>query len=133
MNLIRQNSDYALRIMVNLAGYNSQEYVSVRVLAQEEGVSYQFACKILQKLHKANLVESVMGSKGGYRLSRLPDDITMLEVIQAMQGKIIVNRCTKGIETCPRQPHCPVNKTLNILQRQIDEYLNQVTIKDFCK
>ena len=130
MNLLRQNSDYALRIMVNLAGHDAQEYISVRVLAQEEDVSYQFACKVLQTLHRAHLVESVMGAKGGYRLSRLPDDITMLEVIKTMQNNITVNRCTSGMETCSRQPHCSVNNTLDKLQRHLDDYLTQVTIKD---
>ena len=69
MNVLRQNSDYALRMMGNLASNYTQRAVSVRMLSQEENVSYQFACKILQELHRAGLVKSEMGAAGGYQVS----------------------------------------------------------------
>ena len=130
MNVLRKNTDYALRMMGNLAGNYGQGAVSVRMLAREEDVSYQFACKILQKLQGAGLVESAMGPAGGYRLCREPEKITMLDVIQAMQGNITVNRCTDKDDNCPRQKNCPVNSVLRRLQRNVDEFFVKVTLKD---
>ena len=131
MNILRKNTDYALRMMGNLAGnYGQQRAVSVRMLARQEDVSYQFACKILQKLQGAGLAESAMGPAGGYRLCREPEKITMLDVIQAMQGNITVNRCTDENDNCPRQPNCPVSIVLRRLQRNVDEFFVKVTLKD---
>ncbi|MCK5272946.1 MAG: Rrf2 family transcriptional regulator [Sedimentisphaerales bacterium] len=130
MNIFRKNTDYALRMMGNLAGNYGQQAVSVRMLARQEDVSYQFACKILQKLQGAGLVESAMGPAGGYRLCREPEKITMLNVIRAMQGNVVVNRCTDENDNCPRQANCPVSKVLCQLQQDVDEFFVKVTLED---
>lgn len=130
MNILRKNTDYALRMMGNLAGNYGQGTVSVRMLAREEDVSYQFACKILQKLQGAGLVESTMGPAGGYQLGREPEKITMLDVIKAMQGDIAINRCTKGYDHCPRQSKCGVSGKLRQLQRQVEYFLADVKLQD---
>lgn len=129
MDILRKNTDYALRIMGNLASSYKQEVVSVRTLAQQEDVSYQFACKILQKLAGAGLVESKFGPAGGYQLSREPKQIIMLEVIRAMQGDIVINRCTKD-NNCLRQANCGVSGKLCQLQQQVDDFLRGVTLSD---
>jgi len=130
MNVLRKNTDYALRMMGNLAGQYGQNAVSVRMLAKEEDVSYQFACKILQKLQGAGLVESVMGPTGGYQLRRVPEQITMLDVVRTMQGDITVNRCTGGADGCPRQAKCPLSSKLCQLQQEMEDFLADVRLQD---
>ena len=130
MNVLRHNTDYALRMMCCLARHFGNGTVSVRVLAKEEDVSYQYACKILQKLHESGLVESQMGPKGGYKLSKEPHLITMLDVIRAVQGMITVNHCTLETGHCDRQDTCPLNGQLCMLQTQIDKYLREVSLVD---
>ena len=130
MDILRKNTDYALRMMGNLAGRYGQGAVSVRVLAKQEDVSYQFACKILQKLQGAGLVESEMGPVGGYELCRDPGQITMLDVIRATQGDMEVNWCTKGSDSCPRQSKCAVSGKLCQLQVKVDEFLVGITLQD---
>lgn len=128
MDIIRQNSDYALRMMGHLASSYAGGTVSVRVLAEHEGVSYQFACKILQQLHRAGLVRSSRGPAGGYQLGREPARITMLEVIEAMQGALTVNRCTAGGAGCPRQGSCRVAGKLAQLHDVASGFLAEVTL-----
>jgi Rrf2 family protein len=70
MDILRRNTDYGLRLMVSLAQHYDGDTISTRVLAAEQEVSYQLACKLMQQLHEAKLVESLMGPKGGFRLSR---------------------------------------------------------------
>ena len=130
MDILRKNTDYALRMVGNLADQYGQGTVSVRMLAKKEDVSYQFACKILQKLQAAGLVASVMGPIGGYQLSREPKQITMLDVIRAMQGDITINRCTGGPDACPRQVNCPVSSKLCQLQEQVETFLADVKLQD---
>jgi len=130
MDVIRRNTDYALRAMVNLARKYEKGATSTRQVAVEEDIPYQLACKLLQKLHKAKLVKSCMGPKGGFRLSRKPSDINVQQVIEAIQGPIRLNRCLLGRPSCPRQNNCSINKKLKELQEHIDGYLCSITLDD---
>lgn len=131
MNFLKQNSDYALRMIVNLAqAYQRDEVVSAHRLAEEEDVSRQFTAKILQKLAKAGLVESQMGPSGGYKLKMRPEEISMAQVIVAMQGPVCLNKCSPGIASCPRQPRCPISKVVHELENDIIRKLSNISIKD---
>jgi Rrf2 family protein len=115
--------------MANLAGRYGRQPVSVRVLAEREDVSYQFACKILQQLHRAKLVRSEMGPKGGFALNRPPSEINLLEVITAIQGPMQFNKCEDDVDACPRRPDCPVGDRLMELEAYIESYLGSVTLE----
>ena len=128
MDILRRNTDYALRLAVNLAGRHGDGSVSTRALSDEEGVSYQLACKLMQKLHKEGLVESDMGPKGGFRLARPPEDVPILAVIEAIQGPLRLNRCLLGDGACERQDGCPIRARIGQLQKQMDQYLGAVTL-----
>jgi Rrf2 family protein len=131
MNVIRQETDYALRMMGLLASRNGDQpkSISTRVLAEQSDVSYEFACKILQKLHDAGLIASVMGPRGGYRLSKNAKDITLLEVIAAVQGRLSVNDCLLASGGCPRKETCPLSEKMLELQSHMDDFLNNITLE----
>ena len=135
MNVIRQETDYALRLMAVLAMRNGDKpkSVSTRVLAEKSDVSYEFACKILQKLHEAGLIESVMGPKGGYQLHKNAYDITLLEVISAVQGPLSVNECMVSNGCCSQMGKCPLSGTMGKLQRHIEDFLGKITLEEALK
>jgi len=128
MDILRRNTDYALRLAVNLAKHYGEESLSTRVLAEDEDVSYQLACKLMQKLHAAGLVESDMGPKGGFRLGRVPEEVSIQEVLEAIQGPLRLNRCLLNDGFCTRQKTCPVREKLTGLQEQMNGYLKGVTL-----
>ena len=130
MDILRRNTDYALRLAVNLAVHHGDGALSTRALAEQGEVSYQLACKLMQKLHSAGLVESDMGPKGGFRLRREPNAIGIVEVIEAIQGPLRLNRCLGGDGACCHQGKCPVRTKIAELQRQMDEYLSRVSLSD---
>lgn len=132
MEIVRRNTDYSLRAMLNLARHYGNEPVSARKIAAEEDVSYQLACKLMQRLHDAKLVQSSMGPKGGFRLSRKPSQINVLEIIEAIQGPLSLNRCILSVDACPRQNDCPVHVKLAELQQTMDAYLNGITLHELC-
>jgi Rrf2 family protein len=130
MDILRRNTDYALRLAVNLATHYGDGSLSTRALAEAGDVSYQLACKLMQKLHSAGLVESDMGPKGGFRLRREPGEIPIGEVIEAIQGPLRLNRCLLGKAVCQCQEGCPVRPKMAELQDQMDAFLGHVTLSD---
>ncbi len=133
MDVLRRNTDYALRIMVNLARRFNGEFVSARQLAEEGNFSYQLGCKILQRLHKAGLVKSDMGPKGGFALKREPPAINLMEIINIMQGGLRLNRCLCGGKGCEFEPECEINTKLTCLQLYIEGYLSGITLNEILR
>ena len=133
MDILRRNTDYALRLMVNLARRYGDGDASTRALAQAEEVSYQLACKLMQQLHAAGLVESSMGPKGGFRLCREPAEINIREIIEAIQGPLRLNRCLLSDDACPRQDTCPIRTKIGELQDRMDEHLSSVTLDELAQ
>ena len=130
MDILRRNTDYALRIMVTLASKPKGQSLSARQLASEGRFSYDLGCKILQKLHKADLVQSTMGPKGGFSLNKEPSEITLLEIVIILQGGIRLNKCLLGDNTCECQAGCGISAKLADLQRYIDDYLRGITLAE---
>lgn len=128
MDILRRNTDYALRMMITLAEHWHKKPISTRTLSKEGDVPYQLACKLLQKLHKAGLVKSCRGPKGGFKLSRKPSKINLLKIIETIQGPMTLNRCLINIAACTRQATCPVSRRLVKLQKYLGSFLNGITL-----
>jgi Rrf2 family transcriptional regulator, iron-sulfur cluster assembly transcription factor len=129
MNLLRQNTDYALRMLVAL-GKRHGDLVNARSLAEESQVPYQFAAKILQKLHDEKVVESVMGPRGGFKLAGHPSGVHLYDVIRIVQGPVVLNTCLLGEAACDRKDTCPITGKLAALQETMDAYLRGITLDD---
>ncbi|OHB53300.1 MAG: hypothetical protein A2Y07_00585 [Planctomycetes bacterium GWF2_50_10] len=129
MNLIRQETDYALRLMGELGGA-AGESISAKLAAAKAEVPYEFACKILQKLHEGGLVASVMGPRGGFKLARAASEITLLDVVSAVQGPMIVNNCVGTQACCGREDICPISIKMSELQAHVDQFFNGITLED---
>ena len=130
MDVLRRNTDYALRMMVSLAGNLDGKAMSARQLAADSSFSYQLACKLLQRLHKAKLVTSTMGPKGGFVLSKDPASITLMDIIEPIQGGIRMNRCLTGSDACEFEANCQVHTKLACLQLYIEGYLSGITLQE---
>ncbi len=133
MDILRRNTDYALRLMVSLAKRGEDLLVGTRALAKEQDVPYQLACKLMQQLHGAKLVESVMGPKGGFRLGRTAAEISLLDMVRVIQGPLSLNRCLLNDACCPRKDGCPVRARMSELQSRMDEYLGSVSLADLLR
>ena len=130
MDIVRRNTDYALRAMVNLAKNHVNGLVSSKKIATEEKIPYQLACKLMQKLNNAKLVKSHMGPKGGFSLSRSPSRISVLEIIETIQEPLSLNKCLLARNKCPKYKNCKVRPKLVELQEYIGNYLNKITLAE---
>lgn len=128
MDIIRRNTDYALRAMVHLAHHYGEGAISAKQIATDQDFSYALACKLLQRLQKAGFVESVMGAKGGFRLAREPLEICLKDIIETIQGPISLSQCLLGVQTCCKYGTCPIRQKFGALQQEISDYLAGTTL-----
>ncbi|MGA2071222.1 MAG: Rrf2 family transcriptional regulator [Sedimentisphaerales bacterium] len=125
MDIIRRNTDYALRAAVELAGRFDGEPVSTKEIASRRQIPYQLACKLMQRLHKAGIVKSEMGPSGGFVLCKKPSKITVRSLVETIQGPVRLNNC----KLCRLSRCCNINPELTRLQGKIDEFLDGLTLK----
>jgi Rrf2 family transcriptional regulator, iron-sulfur cluster assembly transcription factor len=128
MDIVRRNTDYAIRAMVALAGSYGIGLLSSRMISDKQGIPYQLTCKLMQSLSRKKLVKSSMGPQGGFCLSRKPSQISLLNIIEAVQAPLSVNRCLLSKDRCPRKKTCPVRPKLLDLQEYIGSYLEKITL-----
>lgn len=103
---ISRRIEYGLRAMVCLAAQPDERVMSFREIARRMTVPQDFLAKILKQLVTRGLVASTRGARGGYRLGRPARDISFLEVIEAVEGPVMVNLCQEGHDGCRMARAC---------------------------
>jgi len=132
MDIIKRNTDYALRLLYELVKlYGKNRPVPARQLSSELFIPYPITCKLLQKLQNKKIVASIMGPKGGYILARPPSKLSFHEVIEVIQGPIQMNRCFLDRFQCPLKERCPLRKKLAKIQSEILSALKDTTLEEF--
>jgi Rrf2 family protein len=130
MRPISKKGDYAIRGMVYLASQLPGRVVLVREIARAMDVPPLFLAKIFQQFTKLGLVKSFRGSGGGFLLGRPPQEITLCEIVEAVEGPIMPNRCVLSDGACSREKGCTVHPVWKKIQANVRETLGAVTLKD---
>jgi len=132
VEILRRNSDYALRALAALARADGDDGrpVSAHQLARAERLAEPHLRKLLQKLEHAGLIVSSRGAAGGFRLARRPEAISLLEAVEAVQGKLVVNRCFLGRRACSRRDSCPLSAKLAGIQEGLGALFGRVNLAD---
>lgn len=128
--MITRETDYALRATLHLAkDGDAGGVVSTAALATVMSIPYRFLRKIVPKLVAAGLIESRRGKGGGLSLSRPARDISLLQIIRAVDPEsVILNRCSAASGCCERSAWCGIHKELTTMQRQLDTSLQGVSL-----
>jgi len=127
---ITQEADYALRIVALLASHDS--LVDANTIADEAGITQRFALKILRKLAIGDVVVSQKGANGGYRLAKSPEEITLKEIIELIDGEIAISKCLSEEHICSKQginkSACKIHLIFDAINRDLVERLDKITI-----
>lgn len=126
---ITRESDYAVRCLLYLRD-NADKYSSVGDISDSMGIPKTFTSKILQKLSRAGLVKSVRGVGGGFSLSRRPEDISLLDVIEAVEGRVSLNICVLDKKSCDRVDKCAVHNVWVKLREEFAGMLSRHNFKN---
>lgn len=118
---INQATDYGFRAVLYLAHRDGTELVDAHTISEHEVIPIRFLLKIMPSLIKADIVKSQRGVRGGYALARLPQDISLLDVVEAIEGPIHLNRCLQDESLCSKKaaPACNIHQALQDIQEQL--------------
>jgi len=124
---ITRRTDYGIRLLLQLVGSGGGP-VSVRELAEQQGVPYAFARAVQRDLLVAGLITTTRGARGGATLSRAPEEITLLDVVQATQGTPSVSVCSHDPTWCARSGTCTVHSVWCGADSLLRRYLGSKTL-----
>lgn len=130
MQITRQ-ADYALRAIYHLTKLEPNQRAATSQIAEEQRIPPSFLAKIISQLSIAGLIHTSRGARGGVSLARQPEDITILEVVEAIDGPIALNECTSSPEACPFGENCPLRKLWCGTQSELIEKLRTTTFAEF--
>jgi Rrf2 family protein len=126
--ILSKRTEYGLRAIVQLAKLEPRTFVQSRDLAQSEGIPNKFLEAILLALRRGGFLESKVGSGGGYRLSRLPKDIAIGEVLRRLEGRLTISEAERPGERSPGE--IAVHLLNEKLTSGIDAVLDAMTLEE---
>ncbi len=132
---ITQEADYGLRVILYLSKLEYGARMDAGTIAEHESMPLRFLLKLLRKLAAAEIVKSYRGINGGYTLNRQPGQITLKDVIEAIDGPICVNRCILDPSYCNAKKggRCEVHRALQGVQKSLASELSKVNFEDLKK
>lgn len=123
-------TDYGIRIVLYLISHN--KVTSSAILSEELGIPKTYVLKVTKKLETAKIVASYQGANGGIGLLRKPDEISLWDVITAIEMTTAINKCLEEGSCCDRhaEDHCKVREVYEVLQKVVEERLGDIKLID---
>jgi Rrf2 family protein len=125
MQITRQ-ADYAVRAIMYLAQMGSDKKAATSQIAEDQDIPLSFLAKIIAQLSVAGLLQTMRGARGGVALARDPDEISLLEVVEAIDGPIQLNECVNGVYQCTLSD-CPIQSIWYDAQEDLVSRLKSTT------
>src|SRR5512140_28087 len=126
MQITRQ-ADYAVRAVLHLANIKNGDRAATSIVAKEQHIPPSFLAKIISQLSIAGLLHTSRGARGGVTLARDPKEITLLEVIEAIDGPIMLNECVGPDGNCTFEDDCPLKPVWTDAQNELVNRLKRTS------
>jgi Rrf2 family protein len=123
---------YGIQAMFELALYYGEGPISLKTIAENEGLSEHYLEQLIAILRKADLVKSVRGAQGGYMLAAPPDKITVGDVIRTLEGSLAPADCVLEDTPfeCSRAGGCPTKLVMERIRDSINKVIDSITLQD---
>ncbi|MDO5444747.1 MAG: Rrf2 family transcriptional regulator [Eubacteriales bacterium] len=122
---------YALRVMIDLAQHSGDGFISLKTIADRQGISMKYLEMIVGSLKKANLLDSTRGKEGGYMLSRPSGDYSVREILHSIEDNLAPVACIKaGSVQCEHAAECMTVPMWKELDELTNAYLDGITLDD---
>lgn len=130
---VTRAGEYGVLGLLSLARREPGQVVMIDAVSRDERIPKSFLAKIFQSLARAGLVRSNRGTGGGFTLARKPEEITTLDIIEAIEGPISFQRCLEAPTECPHLGGCPLCGLFATAQTQVRDVFAQTTLADLLK
>ncbi|MCB2292293.1 Rrf2 family transcriptional regulator [Clostridium algoriphilum] len=120
---------YGVKAMVDLAINYGEQPVSIKSISERQSISEYYLEQLFSSLRKAKLIKSVRGSQGGYILNRSPEDITIYDIINVLEGPIEISNCLED-EECTNIDCCATRLLWKKIKNSIDSVTTSINLKD---
>ena len=122
---------YALRMMIDLAEHQEEGYISLKDIAERQGISKKYLEQIVTMLNKSDFLQVNRGFQVGYKLAFPPERYTVGDILRVTEGSLAPVACLDGDPSeCPRNSFCVTLPIWKGLDRVINEYLDGITLRD---
>ncbi len=123
MTAVTRRTDYAVRLLLELAQLGARDHLPTRELARLQGLPYPFARRIVTELSAAGLVVTQRGSGGGARLARPARSISVFDVVSALGDDLSLSACAHDTGACERAEDCALQEVWGRVDRAVEDYL----------
>ena len=120
---------YGVKAMVDLAIHYGESPISIKSISQRQGISEYYLEQLFSALRKAKLIKSIRGAQGGYVLNKLPEEITVADIMEVLEGPIEISDCVEGT-TCNNGNCCATRLLWQKIKTSIEDVTTSVTLKD---
>ena len=121
---------YGLRILMDLALHESEKPRLIRDIAKSQQISEKYISRLVIALRKGGMIRSIRGVNGGFYLARKPEEITLLDVIEVMEGQLSIVDCVKSPKRCAMHENCAPREIWCKLNDEIRDLMRQTTLAD---
>ena len=122
---------YALRMLLDLAEHTGSGFISLKEIAERQGISKQYLEQIVSLLNTSNILRTNRGKQGGYMLAKQPSECTVKEILRITEGSLAPVTCLEeDVNMCDKAAYCKTLPMWTGLQKVIDDYLGSVTLQD---
>lgn len=129
--MISTKGRYALRVMIDLAEHNSDDYIPLNVIADCQEISEKYLQHIVKVLVKNGLLTGISGKKGGYKLTRKPEEYTVGEILELMEGSLAPVAClAQNAKECSRSRECRTLPMWREFDHMVHDFFFHITIAD---
>ena len=125
-----KRADYGLMAIHYIAMHEDLGAVSAKRIADEFHIPSELLAKIMQKLAKKGLITSTNGPKGGYVLARRPAEISVGDVVRALEGPVNIVSCLEEASDCPQMAHCNLRRPVQKIQAAITQVLDTMSLSE---
>ncbi len=130
---VNKKVEYALMALKYMSGKKEGELTTARELCENFNLPFDPVAKVMQALNSSGIVTSIKGVKGGYTIAKDLGTVTYMELNSIIEGKTAGHHCGENEDCCERKESCIIKDSMAILNNELTDYLQKITLKDLLK
>jgi Rrf2 family transcriptional regulator, iron-sulfur cluster assembly transcription factor len=125
-----KTGEYAIRAILFLARQSNDSLVMSSIIAKKEDIPSHYLAKILQRMAKYGYVDSYKGRGGGFKITKLALDSSILEIVERIEGPVITLKCVTGLKECSDEHPCPLHEEWSKLRDNIHYLISSKSVRE---